>query len=167
MIILTLDTGTYKTGYCLFDTQTYTVLEMGDVENKNIFLLIESYIVGNPVMYSNRIILEDITNLGKNNSTIIETCKWLGRFDYHISRFNSSFEYMTRGTVVKNMRKYLPKGFKGRLKDPQIRQAVINRLHPQFKIGKDEGCLKGMRGYDTVSAIALAITWSDLNVKKS
>jgi hypothetical protein len=47
------------------------------------------------------------------------------------------------------------------IKDTHIRAKVIERLYPRFT-RKDQGPLKGVTA-DMWSALALAITWSDLH----
>lgn len=83
---------------------------------------------------------------------VFETCVWIGRF---IELFGES-ERILRATIKTNL------CGTPNAKDPNVRQAVIDRFGGSAAIGnkKTPGPLYGVSG-DVWSALAVALTWDD------
>lgn len=160
MRIIAIDPGTTHSGYVVFNTGDLTFTEHGKIKNEDLaermaVLLQARMTYGQPI---EKVVIENITPQGVFGKTTIETCKWLGRFDFIASLFlrrgDKSYVYINRSTVKKHLL-----GKVNGMRDTHVRKAVIDRIHPNFT-RKNPGPLAGVTK-DTWSALALALVYSD------
>jgi hypothetical protein len=109
---------------------------------------------------SQHVTIEMIASYGMPvGSEVFDTCVWIGRF---IEAWRGSYTLMFRREVKLHL------CGQARAKDPNVRQALIDRFGPgrEKAIGtkKQPGPLYGVSA-DVWSALAVAVTWSELQRK--
>ena len=114
-------------------------------------------------MVDNRgtLVIEQIKSYGMAVSdSIFDTVFWSGRICQYWEDTVGAFERMPRMDVKMHL------CHDSRAKDSNIRQALIDRFEPHL-VGKQrpKGILKGI-AKDEWAALALAVTWWDLNTKE-
>lgn len=109
--ILAIDPGTLQSGYCVYENKK--VIESGVITNEEIKILIknESYDI---------LAVEMIASYGMPvGQEVFDTCVWVGRF---IDNSKTDYKLVYRRDVKLNL------CGSPRAKDPNIRQAIIDRV---------------------------------------
>jgi len=150
MILLAIDPGSECSAYVLWDG--FTIHGHGKIGNHELMRLARdsTSILSDP----DRCVIEMIASYGMPvGKEVFETCVWIGRF---VERFGPDrCERIMRNTVKNHI------CHSSKAKDSNIRQALIDRFgRPGTK--KAPGLLYGVKA-DIWAALAVAVTWFDLN----
>lgn len=149
MLALCLDSGTLMTGYVFFDSKLgiMQTLPKGKSSNEIVreFVRAKNYDV---------LVMENITPQGRIGYTTIDTIRWLGKYEQVATDIGTPYVYFSRPFIKKHLT-----GKVNKTKDSHIRQAVIDKIYPQYT-RKDPGPLKGVTA-DAWSAVAIGIVWSE------
>jgi hypothetical protein len=153
MKILAIDPGPTMSAYCIWDGKR--LFDFGKVENEEIIKAAEQFYYGDGVTAC---VIEKIASYGMAvGAEVFETCYWSGRFAQAIG------PGITDRIPRLEVKLHLCRDSKAR--DANVRQAIIDRFGGKEKaIGKKAtpGPLFGVSG-DCWSALAVALTWFDLN----
>lgn len=148
MLVLAIDPGSELSAYLLYDTATARPLRWDKVPNDDLLLLLDD-------VEADMMAIEMVASYGMAvGATVFETCVWSGRF---IERWPHARE------PARVYRREVKMHLCGtaRAKDPNIRQALIDRYGPgkERAVGlkASPGPLYGMKA-DCWSALAVAIT---------
>lgn len=125
MIILSIDTGTTKSGYC-FMSDSYELFEHGKLDNEEIL---------NKIYDSDfdTLVVEMIASYGMSvGQSVFESCIWIGRFIEAATKYkNARIDKIYRKDEKINLCGSM------KAKDSNIRQALIDRFAKfDFKNGK-------------------------------
>lgn len=150
--ILAIDPGNEHSGWVVYDGSR--VRRFGYDRNED--LLPELQQLGGDTLA-----IEMIASYGMPvGREVFETCMWIGRF---VQAWCGPHELVYRRDVKLHL------CGQARAKDAHIRQSLIDRFGPgkEKAIGtkKSPGPLLGVSG-DVWSALAVAVTWSDLHARK-
>lgn len=143
-MILAIDPGQLQSGWCLFDGER--VVESGIADNADIRRLMSDVALkhGDQVLLAVEMVASYGMPVGKE---VFETVLWVGRF---IERWTGPHRLVYR----KEVKLHLCGTYKA--KDPNIRQALIDRLGP-VGTKKARGPLYGVKSH-IWSAVAVAVT---------
>lgn len=149
MKILGIDPGPIESAFVLWDSESKLIL--ADISDNETFNPLENDF---DVM-----VIEDIQSFGMPvGQSIFETLKWSGEFRHIAKRNNIDYCFMPRGQIK------LTICHSARAKDPNIRQALIDRFgEPGTK--KNPGYTYGLKK-DLWQAFAVAVTYYDIYVRK-
>jgi hypothetical protein len=154
VILLAIDPGPEKSAYVLWDGKR--ILDFAKCDNRdllsNIFLWNKRYNDGHPC----QCVIEKIDSYGMPvGAEVFETVYWSGRFA-------QAFEGEHLLDMVDRIERLKVKQHlchDSRAKDPNIRQALIDRVGPQGT-KKEPGPTYGITK-DVWAALAVAVTWWD------
>jgi len=161
-MILAIDPGTAKSAWCVFDGLKVVDCDIEPnkvVRAKLISLDLSGY----------RVAIEMIASYGMPvGKEVFETCVWIGRFfEIASSKIDCAGCWMVYRQEVKLHLCNSP-----RAKDPNIRQALIDRFEPtgggkipQIGTSKQPGPLYGVSN-DIWAALGVAITFHDKLMKE-
>jgi hypothetical protein len=147
-MILALDPGPTETGWALYDVGR--VLASGVNANGLVLGMLQFRSLGPDLPKPERVAVEMIASYGMAvGREVFETCVWIGRFQ---QAWHSPDE------VLKVYRKDVKLHLCGnpRAKDPNIRQALLDRLGPQGT-KKAPGPTYGVKSH-AWAAVAVAVT---------
>ena len=152
MKIIAIDPGTTESAYVSWNGRV--ILDMDILDNDIILELVKNY----KILRDFTLIVEQVRCYGMVvGSSTLDTVFWSGRF---CEAFNGHFYLMPRMDVKMHL------CHDSRAKDKNIRQALIDRFEPHLKPRqRPKTVLKGV-GTHLWAAMALAVTWWDLNNKK-
>jgi hypothetical protein len=147
MTLLAIDPGPEESAYVIWDGSALG--EFGKMNNQPMRDLCWCF-----RDCHTRCVIEKIASFGMPvGAEVFETCVWTGRF---METFGAErCDRITRIAVKNHL------CHSSRAKDANIRQALIDRLGA-VGTKKDKGPLYGVSG-DVWSALAVAVTWWDLN----
>jgi hypothetical protein len=158
--ILAIDPGPEKSGWVIWtDGQ---IGDMGHDSNEHVLAMIElliqsNYLANTPTM----LVQEMIASYGMAvGASVFETCTWIGRFEQHFMTW-AELKLLRKWTVRRLTRPNIKLHLCGtmRARDPNVRQALIDRLGP-VGTKTNPGPLYGVRSH-VWSALAVAITAQD------
>lgn len=158
MKILAIDPGSKESAWLIYDENRQRPINFDISENEAFLMdIIGDEIVGLPATFT---CIEMIASYGMPvGKDVFETCIWIGRF---IQAVDSTYLESTETVYRKDVKLHLCHNM--RAKDPNIRQALIDRFGPgrEKAIGtkKNPGPLYGIKR-DLWSALALAVTYAD------
>ena len=120
--ILAIDPGNIESAYCIMDSDTYTPIKFGKVENEMLLYEVEKE-------KYDKLVVEMIASYGLAvGKSVFDTCVWIGRF---IQASPKDYEYIYRKEEKMNLCGSM------KAKDTNIRQALIDRFATfDFKNGK-------------------------------
>lgn len=148
MKLLAIDPAPKDSGYCIIDSNNYTPIEFGKVDNNYLLELV----------YKNDydfIAIEMIASMGMAvGASVFDTCVWIGRF---IEASDKDYKYIYR----REEKMHLCGTMKA--KDANIRQALIDRFG-DVGVKSNKGFFYGFKA-DIWSAYAVGITYLDLYYK--
>lgn len=151
---LAIDPGPVLSAYVLWDKYKQGIVRCGKVTNDEILSVMRGY--ADDYLFPVEIVCEQIASFGMAvGAEVFETCTWTGRFWQHAERLDMDFNRIKRMDVKMHL------CHSARAKDANIRQALIDRLGPPGtakKPGPTFGVTK-----DIWAALAVAVTWTDLN----
>lgn len=149
--ILAIDPGTYESAWVFCDSISCIPIETGKYENELMGLTIKRFARRNDTTLAVEQIRSNGNVVGQET---FDTCVWIGRFlEMWESTTDSPFELIPRIDVKMAI------CLNPRAKDPNIRQALIDRFGGT-KETKKGGTLYGVKS-DIWSALAVAVTYSD------
>ena len=159
MKIFAIDPGNIQSAYCIMDDE-YNLLKFAKLPNKDCMLKLMEW-----MRYAGPVIIERVAGMGMAvGKEVFETCEWVGRYSQYAEKY-TKVEYIYR----RDEKLYLCGDM--RAKDANIRMALIERFAKHdFKNGK--GTKKNPDVFYGVSAdcwaaIAVAVTWLDMQKEKS
>jgi hypothetical protein len=149
MIILAVDPGNTESAYCLYDVDAARPLDWAKLRNEEML----DFLVAVARVAADNLAVEMIASYGMSvGAEVFETCLWIGRF---IQRWEGEHRLVYRREVKLHL------CGSSRAKDPNVRQALIDKFGPgkERAVGlkKTPGPLYGMSG-DCWSALAVAVT---------
>lgn len=158
MIILAIDPGYQQSAWLAFDTTSGQIRDRAISSNDQLLGLLRGSAVygqgfGGGI---DRVVIEKVEGFGMAvGAEVFETVYWSGRFAEAANAL--IVERIGRRAVKLNL------CGQARAKDPNVRQALIDRYGGSAAIGKkaSPGPLYGIAG-DLWSALAVACTWTDL-----
>jgi len=148
MKVIAIDPGTKESAYVVWDGSK--ILDMGIKFNMR--LLMELY-----HMTAGNLVVEQVRCYGMTiGASTLDTVFWSGRF---CEGWPGDWSLMPRMDIKMHL------CHDSRAKDSNIRQALIDRFEPTLKPRqRPKTILKGV-SKDLWSAVALAVTWWDINRK--
>ena len=147
MIVIGIDPGPENSAYVIWDGERI----LSFAKEPNVTVLSRLINEGG----FDRLVIEMIASYGMAvGAEVFETVYWIGRFSQAFGALRS--DRVTRLIVKQHL------CHDSRAKDGNIRQALIDRFGPPGK-KKAPGFTYGISG-DEWQALALAVTWWDLNV---
>lgn len=157
-ILLAIDPGNEKSGWCLIDVETLRPYRHGKDKNEDLKEMFSQF----PVK---RAVVERVASYGMAvGKDVFETCEWTGRFIEALERMGVETNFIYRKEEKLNLCGDL------RAKDANIRRALIDRfaMHDK-KTGK--GTKKNPDWFygfaaDEWTAYAIGITFLDKMVKE-
>lgn len=154
MNILAIDPGNRESAYVLYDSDTGKPTRFGKVDNGILLECIRNNDYGH-----DGIVIERVACMGMAvGEEVFETVLWSGRFIEACDRDLRPWHRVKRHEVKMHLCGNM------RAKDPNIRQALIDRFGPgrEAAIGtkKAPGPLYGVSA-DVWAALAVAVVWSD------
>jgi hypothetical protein len=157
--VIGVDPGNIESALCVYDGTRIVYCEK--ISNKEFLSVLDEQILQagqgecNPSIY-----IEDIQSMGMAvGNEVFDTCKFIGRIQYHLELGDNSFE-MVKRTLIK-----LHHCNSTRAKDTNIRQALIDRFGDKGT-KSNKGFFYGIAGNDQWSSCAIAIYGYDqLNLK--
>jgi len=163
-IIMAVDPGTVKSAYVLYASNSFTIVDKGYLDNKEMLSVFE--FSGDTASF---MVLETVKSFGNmGGDSLYTTCIWIGRFISAWLRAHSpdSYTLAARKAVVTHLCGVSKAG------DTQIRQVLIDYFSdngvvgggkiPIIGIKKNPGTLYGITG-DIWSALSLAVFWSTVS----
>ncbi len=157
MRILAIDPGSERSAFLLYDCETSGVIEHDISANDDLV-----YELSEHEEWADLLVVEMIASYGMPvGAEVFDTCVWIGRFvQAWRLRINSDRSPWAR-VYRKDVKMHLCGSM--RAKDPNIRQALIDRFGGKEKaIGKkaNPGPLYGIKK-DLWQALAVAVTFAD------
>lgn len=152
MKLLAIDPGNSLSAYVILDTETRHLDRKGKVPNETMRGILKS-----PVVTFDAVVIEQIAAMGMAvGAEVFETCVWSGRFIERAVERQVPWHRLKRNEIKIHLCGSM------RAKDPNIRQALIDRFGGSAAIGKKKtpGPLFGVSN-DVWSALAVAMTWAD------
>ena len=174
MIVLAIDPGNERSAWCLYSVAAGRVLRFDKQPNDDVLQLVNDgfrWTFGNSTLEYEPDVLavEMIASYGMPvGREVFETCVWIGRFVESWNRSNCEGGGEHPHLVYRKDVKLHLCG-QARAKDPNIRQALIDRFGGKEKaIGKKvtPGPLYGISA-DVWSALAIAVTFADTRAKEA
>lgn len=158
--ILAIDPGPEKSGWVLWSDNR--IQEMGHTDNDEMLRIVEKLVVDNYITHTPTMLVHEmIASYGMAvGASVFETCVWIGRFEQHF-RTMVSWRPLREWTIRRLTRPSIKLHLCGtmRAKDPNVRQALIDRLGP-VGTKANPGPLYGVRSH-VWSALAVAVTAQD------
>jgi hypothetical protein len=149
-VILAIDPGPVESAWLVYNPCSGGIRAFAKVDNEHLLRTLRNELAENLTT----VVIEQIESFGMPvGREVFETVRWSGRFEEACGR---PVEYLPRRTVK------LQLCGSSRAKDPNVRQALIDRYGGSAAIGKKAtpGPLYGISG-DVWSALAVAVTWSE------
>lgn len=133
MTSLSIDPGTFESGYTIFDSKV--ISNFGKIKNEELIAFMDNY-----VNHFDTVVIEMLKSYGTLiGDSVLETAVWIGRFEQHAINLNKNVYKIHRKAVVT----YLcgtPKA-----NDKNIKRALIDRFAPNVSnMGKGK---KGENGF--------------------
>lgn len=153
MKVLAIDPGSEQSAFVLFDG--VRVLDHGITDNAELLDRITQRLFGGPGYIT---VIEQIESFGMAvGRSTFETVFWSGRF----AQAAGDFDRLPRSTIKLHLCQLK------RAKDANIRQALIDRFGGELAKGtkKNPGPIHGVTSHK-LSALAVAVTWWDLNQER-
>ena len=153
---MSIDPGNIESAYCIIDTNTYTPIKFGKIENEMLLFQLESD-------KYDMLVIEMIASYGLAvGKSVFDTCVWIGRF---IQASPKDYEYIYRKEEKMNLCGSM------KAKDSNIRQALIDRFAKfDFKNGKgkkdNQDFFYGF-SKDVWAAFAVGCTYLDKQKEKN
>jgi hypothetical protein len=153
--ILAIDPGPEKSGWVLWGENR--IQQMGHTDNDEMLRIVEKLMLDKhytPTMLVHEMIASYGMAVG---ASVFETCVWIGRFEQHFRtmvRCRPFREWTVRRLTRPAIKLHLCGTM--RAKDPNVRQALIDRLGP-VGTKANRGPLYGVRSH-VWSALAVAVT---------
>ena len=150
MNVLAIDPGTLRSAYVLLDDEC-KLLDFGILANFEMVFMLRQRLVANQVLA-----IEMIASYGMPvGREVFETCVWIGRFaEAHRDEWHRVYR--------KDVKMHLCGST--RAKDPNVRQALLDRYGPgrEIAIGtkRAQGPLYGVSA-DVWAALAVGVTFQD------
>lgn len=142
--IMSIDPGNIESAYCIIDTETYTPIKFGKVENEILLYEVEKEDY-------DKLVIEMIASYGMSvGASVFDTCVWIGRF---IQASPKDYEYIYRREEKINLCNSM------KAKDSNIRQALIDRFG-EVGVKKAPGFFYGFKK-DIWAAFAVGCTYLD------
>ena len=151
--ILAIDPGTVRSAFVLYSPGQRRILEKGIVPNEELLLNLRETVFLRAVV----VVIERVMSYGMPIGVeTIETIHWAGRFAEAV--------YPVPIYRVPRMAVRLAICGSPRAKDPNVRQALLDRFGGDAAIGrkKTPGPLYGIRA-DLWAALGVAVTWADMS----
>lgn len=152
MRILSIDPGTTKSAWVIYDSDTQQVLGLGKQPNPEVLDVIarEDYSV---------VVLERIESYGMPvGREVFQTVQWTGRFIEAVESVGHPWYELPRQAVKTHL------CHSAKATDSNIRQALIDRfpgpLTPSGNPAQGHP-LKALNNTDLRAALAVAVTWAD------
>lgn len=155
MIVLAVDPGFTQSAWVLYNTESGLPYDTGLEENVQVRQRMMD-------LRADVLVLEMIACYGMAvGAEVFETCVWIGRFQETWDRTHSGpVELLYRRQVKLHLCGVAS------AKDPNVRQALIDRFGPgkakAIGLKAKPGPLYGFKA-DLWAALAVAVTWGDLN----
>ena len=149
-VILAIDPGPVESAWLVYNPWSGGIRAFAKVDNEHLLRTLRNELAENLTT----VVIEQIESFGMPvGREVFETVRWSGRFEEACER---PVEYLPRRTVK------LQLCGSSRAKDPNVRQALIDRYGGSAAIGKkaNPGPLYGISG-DVWSALAVAVAWSE------
>jgi hypothetical protein len=159
MLVLAIDPGPESSAYVLFDGEK--IWSSGKYPNHTVLGIVKQSAEDSEG--ANRLVVEMIAHYGSGmpaGKSVFDTCVWIGRFT-QVACDHIAVEQVMRTTVKAHLCR------SAKAKDSNVRQAILDRFGGKEKaIGckATPGPLHGISG-DVWQALALGITWWDLNMR--
>lgn len=153
MRVLAIDPGDSEGAYVLYDAATEVILDKGKLSNHELRALV-ARAGANPVITDFAIEMVACYGMAVGED-VFETCVWIGRL---IEAWRRQHHLIYRMEVKMHLCK------NSRAKDPNIRQALVDRFGPKGT-KKNPGKTFGVTA-DVWSALAVAVTYADRKVGK-
>lgn len=153
-VLLAIDPGYEHSAWLTFNTETGGIRNAGTSPNQQLLDLIRNDVPLGPVEL---VVIEKVEGFGMAvGAEVFETVFWSGRFAE--AAHPVAVDRVGRRAVKLNL------CGQARAKDPNVRQALIDRYGGPAAIGRKAtpGPLYGITG-DLWSALAVAVTWADLH----
>lgn len=155
MKILAIDPGTEKSGFCLFDTDKFAVLEAGISDN-------EELLHRTTWAECDIVCIEMIKSYGMSvGDTTFVTILWIGRYVQYAFSINLPHKLLYKKIDINPTL-----CFSNKAKDANIRQALLDMFEPsgggktpQIGTKTEPGPLYGVSSH-SFSALAVAITYA-------
>lgn len=158
--ILAIDPGPEKSGWVLWEDNRIQM--MGHDDNAEMLRTIEKVVMENYITHTPTMLVQEmIASYGMAvGASVFETCVWIGRFEQFF-RTMVTWRPMRVWSVQRLTRPNIKLHLCGtmRAKDPNVRQALIDRLGP-LGTKANPGPLYGVKSH-VWSALAVAITAND------
>lgn len=152
MNILAIDPGNEYSAWVVYDTSHGGCVGLfGKEPNTTLLAAIQNIAFG-----VDRVVCEMIACYGMAvGKEVFETCRWIGRFE-QAAHGLAPFSILYRQDVKLHLCGQV------RAKDPNVRQALIDRFGGKAAIGKKKtpGPLYGVSG-DVWAALGVAVTWAE------
>ena len=155
MRLACVDPGSARSGFVLFDTEAEEVIRSGNPYNRELLIQLQA------AEDFDAVIFERFESFGPGSSfgeSCIVTCFWTGC----LSGAFDGPQFFVKRSICK--RHLCPNG--RRIRDPEVRQACIDRWGGQAKaIGKKAtgyGPLHGVKTSHQWAALALAVYWVEV-----
>lgn len=153
-LIFAIDPGPEKSGYCIFDSESFKVVEFGEPDNQELKNKVRAY--------QGKFAIETIVSYGMAvGKTTFKTCFFIGQLQQIIIDKGCQYEMISRQDVKLNL------CFSARAKDTNVNQAVRDLFPASGRNGKGEPCVKGTKKHQgplygfanhAYSALAIALT---------
>ena len=160
MAIIAIDPGSDQSAFVIWDG--ISIIDKEICDNLHMLNLLRSHSEGRAIEKGipkgNKLVIEQVRSYGMAvGATVFDTVFWSGRFAEAWSP--RDLEMMPRMDVKMHL------CHSSRAKDPNISQALKDRFEPDLQPRKrPSGILKGL-SKDMWAAMALAVTWWDINSK--
>jgi hypothetical protein len=171
MNVLAIDPGNEESAWCLYDSIAGIPRYFAKQPNDKVLQLTEGWLqhLGVGDCIPDVLAVEMIASYGMPvGAEVFETCVWIGRYvESWIANDDGDAPRRYPHQLVYRRDVKLHLCGQARAKDGNVRQALIDRYGGKDKaIGKKsaKGPLYGVKS-DVWSALALAITWSDIHAK--
>ena len=157
--VLAIDPGPTESAYVIYDGRC--VRDHKKVDNTTLLARLDGFAAKD----SEILVIEQIASFGMAvGAEVFETCVWTGRFIHAWAGIGLiAWDRIKRHEVKSELCNTQ------RAKDANIRQALIDRFGPgkEKAIGtkRSQGPLYGIAG-DEWSALAVAVTWWEINQRK-
>lgn len=159
--ILGIDTGTTQTGYCIVSSDFSRLIEFGKVDNECILDIISACDKNNTY-----VVFERFAPQKSMGITVLTSIVWYGKFIRQCEINCLQYAEIYR----RDVKKHLLGKFKREngSADSQVRKALVQRL-AKFDMINGKGTkdnqdfFYGCASTDVYAAIAVALTWHDLN----
>ena len=156
MVLLAIDPGTSQSAFLVLDTDTYSIIDKGKVENDVLIGMVKTG-------YFDMLVIEWIQNYGARliggkvvggaGQSVFETCRYVGRIQQIALDMGSKVELVYRTTIKAHITG------KANANDKQVRSCLLDRYGEKGTKSKP-GILYGVNN-DMFSALAVATYWVD------